>query len=96
MAWLVCRKGRRRQDLTVTVNALLEQYGDRVLPIERAEAEAAATLRASCAANGHTLHLADALIAGTAAAHQLQIATRNTRDFESTGVVLINPWEPER
>jgi toxin FitB len=38
----------------------------------------------------------DALIAATALVHGLTIATRNVRDFESTGVALINPWEPER
>jgi len=35
---------------------------------------------------------ADALIAATALVHGLAVVTRNTRDFEGTGVVLIDPW----
>lgn len=36
---------------------------------------------------------ADALIAATAAVHNFILVTRNTRDFEDTGVALFNPWE---
>ena len=35
----------------------------------------------------------DALIAATALVHGMALATRNVRDFEVTGVRLINPWE---
>jgi predicted nucleic acid-binding protein len=34
----------------------------------------------------------DALIAATALVHGMPVVTRNTSDFESTGVELINPW----
>ena len=35
----------------------------------------------------------DAMIAATALVHGMQVVTRNTADFEATGVSLINPWE---
>lgn len=35
----------------------------------------------------------DAYIAATAAAHSLTVATRNTVDFEGTGVATLNPWQ---
>ncbi len=38
----------------------------------------------------------DALIAATAATalvHHLTVVTRNTADFQSMGVDLLNPWE---
>jgi predicted nucleic acid-binding protein len=35
----------------------------------------------------------DALIAATALVHDLTVVTRNTRDFEGTGVRLFNPWD---
>ncbi|TIX90807.1 type II toxin-antitoxin system VapC family toxin [Rhizobium sp. P44RR-XXIV] len=35
---------------------------------------------------------ADALIAATALVHGLIVVTRNLRDFEGTGVVVIDPW----
>ena len=34
----------------------------------------------------------DALIAATALVHGLTVVTRNTADFDSIGVALINPW----
>jgi toxin FitB len=37
-------------------------------------------------------HIEDALIAATAAVYDLTIATRNTKDFRSFGVDLINPF----
>lgn len=36
---------------------------------------------------------ADALIAATALVHGMAVATRNVRDFEGTGVVVIDPWQ---
>lgn len=35
----------------------------------------------------------DALIAATALIHGMTVVTRNTGDFEATGVVLLNPWQ---
>lgn len=35
----------------------------------------------------------DALIAATALVHTMTVVTRNTSDFESTGVALMDPWQ---
>lgn len=35
----------------------------------------------------------DALIAATALVHDLTLVTRNVRDFQRTGVRLLNPWD---
>jgi hypothetical protein len=35
----------------------------------------------------------DGLLAATALQHDLSLVTRNTRDFESLGIRLINPWQ---
>ncbi len=34
----------------------------------------------------------DALIAATALVHKMTVATQNTKDFDATGVELVNPW----
>ena len=34
-----------------------------------------------------------AMIAAIATVHQLTVVTRNTRDFQGFGVVLLNPFE---
>lgn len=44
------------------------------------------------AAAGRPLPAIDSLLAATALAHDLVLVTRNTKDFESLGVSLINPW----
>lgn len=35
----------------------------------------------------------DGLIAATAIHHRLTVVTRNTKDFSSTGVEVLNPWQ---
>jgi len=35
----------------------------------------------------------DAMIAATALVYDMTVITRNTKDFEHTGVALSNPWE---
>ena len=35
----------------------------------------------------------DGLIAATALRHGLHVVTRNVKDFEETGALIINPWE---
>lgn len=37
----------------------------------------------------------DAMIAATTLAHGFTLATRNIRDFEGTGISMVNPWEPQ-
>ena len=34
----------------------------------------------------------DALIAATPIVNGMTVVTRNTNDFQATGVALINPW----
>jgi predicted nucleic acid-binding protein len=41
---------------------------------------------------GRPLPAVDSLLAATALQHNLTLVTRNTADFEGTGVRLINPW----
>jgi len=37
----------------------------------------------------------DSLIAATALAHNLTVVTRNTKDFEKSGVALLDPFLTE-
>lgn len=64
-----------------------------VLPITAAIAERAGQLRGGFRAAGRQRTQADMLIAATAQAHQLALATRNVRDFDGCGIPVVNPFE---
>lgn len=84
--------GRRRDGIAAALSALAADYNDRILPVGRREAACAAALRARANRSGRVLDLGDALIAGTAQANALSLATRNVRDFRDLGLEVINPW----
>jgi predicted nucleic acid-binding protein len=68
-------------------NYVLPSFTTRILPI-------GTDIALRCAA----LHVPDpksdrdAFIAATALVHGFTVVTRNTRDFQTTGVLLLNPW----
>jgi predicted nucleic acid-binding protein len=68
---------------------ILARFEGRVLAIDTAVAQRCARLHVP-----NPRAERDALIAATALVHGLAVVTRNTADFEPTGVALINPWEP--
>lgn len=86
--------GRRRDAISNALAALIAEYEDRILPVGRPEAAEAAVLRARARHSGRVLDLGDALIAGTAGANDLSVATRNVHDFEGLGLSVVNPWNP--
>ena len=85
--------GRRRDRLVAAHSHVIGAYGDRIVPLDRSGAEWAARFRAASRRAGRSIDLGDALIAGTARAHDLAVATRNVRDFEGLGLALVDPWE---
>ena len=68
--------------------AILPRYGGRILPVDDRVASLAASLHVPDPAP-----FADSLIAATAIVHGYAVVTRNARDFQFPGVVVINPWD---
>ena len=64
------------------------EFAGRILPVDELIATRCAHLHIPDRRNE-----VDALIAATALVHGLTVVTRNLRDFEGTGVVVINPWQ---
>lgn len=85
-------RGRRRLAVATLIAGIVTNYGDRILPVNRAAAVRAARLRARARRAGRPGQTADALIAGTAAANDLVVATRDTGDFAPFDVDVLNPW----
>ena len=62
-------------------------FFERILSVDIAVAQCCAQLHVP---NRHSDR--DALIAATALTHGLTVVTRNTSDFVTTGVEILNPW----
>jgi predicted nucleic acid-binding protein len=62
------------------------------LPMEAATGIRWAQLLAKLRATGGTMPLKDSLVAATALVHGLIVATRNTRDFKTAGVKVVDPF----
>jgi predicted nucleic acid-binding protein len=73
--------------LDTWVRGLVNGFDSRILPVSLAIAE-----RWGHLASHQPIPDLDRLLAATAIEHALTIATRNLRDFERTGVPLMNPW----
>ena len=86
--------GKRRTALTRAIEGILEEdFRDRILPFDRPAASAYAAIAADRRALGRPISQFDCQIAAIARAHGASVATRNTSDYESCGVDLLNPWD---
>ncbi|WP_283196465.1 type II toxin-antitoxin system VapC family toxin [Rhizobium sp. AN80A] len=85
--------GRKREALGEWLaHDLPQRFENRIIPVEAPVALAWGDLMALAKRSGRGLASMDGLIAATAVAHQLTLATRNTKDFEGFGVDILNPW----
>lgn len=84
--------GAKRNQLHAWATALGQQFAGRVLATDDAVWRQFGELKASLRAMGRMQDALDMAIAATALRHGLALVTRNTRHFEDTGLVLVNPW----
>lgn len=66
---------------------VISAFRNRIWPINLAVARRSAAIQAQ-----RSTPVRDGLIAATALVHDLKVVTRNTADFQPTGVRLLNPW----
>ena len=85
--------GRRRTGLARAVHAMLtEDFAGRVLPFDVTAAGHYAEIVRRREVAGRPISIADAQIAATCLSYGAVLATRNVRDFEGTGLDLVDPW----
>jgi len=82
--------GRRQTLVDWLETELTAFFTGRILTVDAAVADRWGRLVARA---GRPLPAIDSLLAATALEHDLVLVTRNTKDFESLGVSLINPWD---
>jgi toxin FitB len=83
----------QKRKLAAWLQELESEYADRLVPVDLETARIWGELTAAAQKVGKTIPGVDGLIAATALRHGLHVMTRNTADFEPTGVMLINPWD---
>jgi predicted nucleic acid-binding protein len=66
---------------------VLTAFAKSILPVDAKVAQCCAKLHVPAPRSDR-----DALIAATALVHGMTVVTRNARNFEPTGVTIINPW----
>jgi hypothetical protein len=85
--------GTRRQKLLQVARLIFEEdLENRVLPFNGDAASHYAEIGAMRKSSGRPISQFDAMIAAIARLNGGKIVTRNTPDFEHSGIDLFNPW----
>ena len=88
---LALPRGRKRDRLEQWYETVVETI--ECIPWDSTISRQWAALVGELKRKGETVALLDGMIAATALQHDLIVATRNTRDFQKTGVKSLNPFE---
>jgi predicted nucleic acid-binding protein len=87
--------GSRKTKLAAAVGALVgEDFAGRVLPFDVAAAAYYAELVAEREQRGRPVSVSDGQIAAICRSRSAALATRNIRDFDGTGIDVLDPWAP--
>lgn len=84
--------GRKRNELLKWIDGLKVTYRDRILPLDLDTSIIWGTMTARLQQEGISIPAIDGLLAATALKHNMHVLTRNTRHFEATGALIIDPW----
>jgi predicted nucleic acid-binding protein len=86
--------GHRKRELAVVIRGILtEDFHGRVLPFDERASVRYADIVTGRERTGRPIGVADAQIAAICRDVGAMLATRNTADFEETGIELLNPWK---
>jgi predicted nucleic acid-binding protein len=88
---LALPRGRKRERLEHWYETVVETI--ECIPWDATISQRWAALVVELKQKGETVPLLEGMIAATALQHDLVVATRNTRDFQKTGVKTLNPFE---
>ena len=74
-------------------NDLRNRFSKRILNFDINVSEKWGEIQGQTESQGKTLSLIDGLIASTAIYYDMVLVTRNVKDVENSGAVILNPWE---
>lgn len=84
--------GRRKELLRSTATDVFGELAGQVLPFDANAAMHYSQVVDTCDRLGYPINGFDAQIAAICRSNDYALATRNTKDFEHTGVDLVDPW----
>jgi predicted nucleic acid-binding protein len=87
--------GIKRSKLTSQLTEWRVRFADRMIGFNDTTAMIYGDLMATARASGHVISVHDGQIAACALEHDFSLATRNSRDFSSLPLTLVNPWSVE-
>lgn len=85
--------GRRRDLLKATADDVFAAFEDQVLPFDAAAAAHYPVIVTRRDHAGLPIDGFDAQIASICHTHDAVLATRSLKDFQDTGIDVINPWQ---
>lgn len=85
--------GKRKNLLDRALKALLDLFGNRVLPFDTDAARCYADLAVAARNGGRGFPTPDGYIAAIAASRGFIVASRDTSPYEAAGVTVVSPWE---
>lgn len=86
-------KGQRQDALQTAATDVFTSFDDHVLPFDHDAAAAYAPLVDRRDQRGLPIDGFDAQIAAICSTHDATLATRNVKDFEHTGITVLDPWK---
>lgn len=84
---------KKKERLTLWLNTLLNEYQERILPVDLMVAENWGVLQGNAEMAGTPMSSIDSLLAATTYTHNLTLVTRNESDFVPGITPIINPWK---
>jgi toxin FitB len=85
--------GGKKKGLTSWLTGLETKFSDRILAIDVETARLWGEITARAQKLGIIIPAVDGLLAATALRHGLHVITSNTRHFEASGALIIDPWQ---
>lgn len=85
-------RGKRRDNLSATLDGVLELFAARILAFDTDAARRYGDLAVRARTAGRGFPTPDGYIAAIAAAHGFVVASRDRSAFTSAGLTVIDPW----
>lgn len=87
------RPDQRAERLEQGLTEWRRRFVDRMFGLTEEAALAYGEIMGQAVRQGHAMSAPDGMIAAIARVNGGRLATRNLKDFETTGLALLNPWD---